>query len=335
MKRRLTFLLTAVLTALPLLTGCGAKQQSSSVPDTSSVSETNAETTETAASAPVVITDPFQYEAGTPEVTDNREGVKNVCFYRDGIRIRGQLFVPKGKGPFPTVVLCSGMTASFTYYSDEAATFAQNGYAAIVFDFIGAVSGRVPGTGSGGELTDYSVLTEAKDLNVILDSLSALPKVDSEKVFLFGHSLGGTVATYVGCRRPEDIQGMMLVEPSYQFPDQLRNLADQKVGGDLSLLPDTITDLGSVVGRIFFTDMYGLDIYRYMPDCSRDVLIFLGTQNALGAEYRSYFERAKECFPSAEVMDIEGADHNFQGEYGVKMVEQCLVFLRNHVSAEA
>ena len=334
MKRRLTSVLTAVLTALPLLTGCGAKPQSTALPESSTVSETAAETTETAAAASIEITDPFQYEAGIPEVSDNREGVKNVSFYRDDIRIRGELFVPKGKGPFPVVVLCSGMTASFTYYADETAKFAENGYCALVFDFIGAVSGSVPGAGSGGELTGYSVLTEAKDLNVILDSLSALPKVDPEKVFLFGHSLGGLVATYVGCRRPDDIQGMMLVEPSYQFPDQLRKEVDENCGGDLSLLPDTVTDLGSVVGRIFYTDMYGLDIFRYMPDCSRDVLIFLGTRNALGSEYRSYFERAEQCFPSAEVMDIEGSDHYFQGEYGEKMDRQCLIFLRDHLSAE-
>ena len=56
------------------------------------------------------------------------------------------------------------------------------------------------------------MLTEAADINVILDSLSALPKVDTGRVFLWGHSFGGLIASYVGCRFPDEIKGMMLVE---------------------------------------------------------------------------------------------------------------------------
>ena len=333
MKHRLSAAFAAALSVLPLLTGCGSQQQSSAMPETGSVTAETADTTEPAASsADFEITDPFQYEAGKPEITDNREGVKDVFFYRDGIRIRGQLFVPKGKGPFPTVVLCSGMTVSFTNYNDEAEKFAANGYAAVVFDFIGAVQNNIAGRGSGGEPTEYSVLTEAKDLNVILDSLSALPKVDPDKVFLFGHSLGGLVATYIGCRRPDDIRGVMLVEPGYPFPDEASKYIDGEANGDFSQIPETVTNFGSVVGRIFLTDIYDFDIYRYMPECRKDVLIFLGTQNSLGVDHREYFDRAEQAFPSAEVKVIEGADHNFQGAHGEQMTDECLLFLRKHLA---
>lgn len=328
MKNRLSAAFAAVLTVLPLLTGCGSAPHSTAAPEPPAV--TAADTTEPPAPVTFPVTDPFQYEAGTPEISDSRDGVKNIFFYRDGIRIHGQLHLPEGEGPFPTVVLCSGMTASFTYYTDEAEAFAENGYAALVFDFIGPVQNSIGGSGSGGSLTEYSVLTEAKDLNVILDTLPALPKVDPEKVFLFGHSFGGLVATYVGCHRPDDIRGMMLVEPSYQFPDQLRRTVQKQYGGDLSQIPETVTDIGSVVGRIFVTDLYDFDIFRWMPDCKKDVLIILGTRNGLGSGFREYFDRARTAFPSLEIRDIEGADHYFQGEYGKQMTEQCLLFLKSH-----
>ncbi|MBQ6040750.1 MAG: alpha/beta fold hydrolase [Oscillospiraceae bacterium] len=330
----------ALLVCLPFLTGCAAgsaPQQEPAVteapaaetaaPETS-VPESSAESPAQTAPAQIESTDPFRYEAGTPEVSGLREDLKNVNFYRDGVKIFGQLYLPQGEGPFPTVVLCSGQTAEHTYYADEAETFAANGYAALIFDFIG--SGRVA---SGGKMTDRSVLTEAADINVILDSLSALPKVDTGRVFLWGHSLGGLAATYAGCRRPDDIQGMMLVEPSYRYPDEMREAVAQEVNGDLSQVPDTVQleAMRTIVGKLFVTDMYSLDIYDYMPDCDKDVLIFLGTSDdCLGTRYHDYYERAQQTFPSAEIAEIEGADHLFQGAAGEQMAAQCLTFLQSH-----
>lgn len=306
MKRKHPRFFAAASACLLLLTGCAgssaapepavteAAATESSAPETSAP-ESTADSSGQEADIP--FTNPDQYEAGTPEVSGLREDLKNVNFYRDGVRIFGQLCLPEGDGPFPLVVLCSGRSAS------------------------------------GGKITDYSVLTEAADINVILDSLSALPKVDTGKVFLWGHSLGGLAATFACCRRSDDIQGLMLVEPSYRYPDEMREAVEQEVSGDLSLVPDTVQlqEMRTVVGRIFVTDMYILDIFQYMPEFSKDVLIFLGTSDdCLGSRYHEYFERAQQTFPSAEIAEIEGADHFFQGETGEQMVEQCLTFLKSH-----
>ena len=330
-QKRLFAAFSAVLSCLSLLTGCADSinppQDSAAQETTAAVTAAPEESVEPAEQT--AITDPFQYTAGTPEVSGEREDIKNVTFFRDGIKICGKLCLPDGEGPFPTVVLCSGQTALYSYYTDEAEKFAQNGYAALIFDFIGSGAR----SSSGGEMTEYSMLTEAKDLNVILDSLSQLPKVDSSNVFLWGHSLGGLVATYIGCRRPDDIQGMMLVEPSYRYPDEVREVVAAEANGDFAQIPDTVplTDMNTVVGKIFFTDMYGVDIYDKMPDCGKDVLIFLGTEpGCLGANYHSYFERAQQTFPSAEIAEISGADHFFQGTHGEQMMEQCLAFLKAH-----
>lgn len=344
MKRLHHRFYAAASACLLLLTGCAgnsavpeqepavteAPAPETSAPETS-VPETSAPQSSSDSSgqeADFPFTNPDRYEAGTPEVSGLREDLKNVNFYRDGVKIFGKLYLPEGDGPFPLVVLCSGQNAPYSYYADEAEAFSANGYAALIFDFIG--SGR---TASGGEITDRSVLTEAADINVILDSVPALPKVDSDKVFLWGHSLGGLAATFAGCRRPEDIQGMMLVEPSYRYPEEVRDAVEQEVGGDLSQLPNIVQlkDMRTIVGKIFVTDMYILDIYESMPAFSKDVLIFLGTsEDCLGSRYHDYFERAQQTFPSAEIAEIEGADHNFQGEHGTQMVEQCLTFLKSH-----
>ena len=173
----------------------------------------------------------ISYETSVPEINDVSETLKDISFYRDGKKTSGKLYLPEGNGPFPTVVLSGGYYAPMHDYEDEAAQFAENGCAAIVFDFILTAEGE----GSNGGL---SLFSEVTDLSAVLDSLSYLPQTDTDNIFLWGHSFGGLVSTYVGCKRHEDIRGLILVEPSY--------------------------------------DMY--DIYDMMPMFDKDVMIFAGTQ---------------------------------------------------------
>ena len=306
---------TAAETSLPESSATEASELTETSDDSSAVSDLSQ----------YGVTDPFSYEAGTPEVSGDLDTRKEVSFYRDGIRIYGKLYLPEGDGPFPVVVLCSGQLAPYSYYTDEAEKCAENGYAALVFDF----AGNVARSNSGGSLTDYSVLTEAKDLNVILDSLSALPKVDTENVFLFGHSLGGLTAAYIGCSRPDDVKGMILLEPSFGYPDYARETSP-----DLSQVPDIIPDVSlynANVGKIFVVDMHAVDIFSMMPQFDRDVLVILGTQNALGESMPEVFERAAEAFPSAEIEKVEGADHYFQDEAGETAAQMLIDFVSAHI----
>lgn len=323
----------ALLLCIPMLSACAEPAApASSVAETAAAAPAAepAETEQTAAEEPDApetydVTDAFQYEAGTPEIKGDLETVKEVTFFRDGMKIAGKLYLPEGEGSFPAVIITSGQTAPLSYYADEAEQFAESGIACLIYDSIGAVAR----SNSSGKQTDSTVFTEAADLNVILDSVSALPKVNTEQVFLFGHSLGGLVCTYVGCHRPKDVSGMILLEPSFAYPDFARS-----EDPDLSKVPDIITDTrkyNTVVGKQFVIDMHALDIYEYLPAFSKDAIIFLGTeQGALGSRYPEYYERAIEAFPSAEAVTFEGADHLFQGEYGVKMAEKAIEFMQAH-----
>lgn len=322
MIRKTLYRMLPAMLCLPLLTACA---------DPASVQDSaGSEVLSTSAAAPdepalYPVTDAFHYEAGTPELLSESGSCREYYFFRDGLKIYGKLYLPEGSGPFPVTVISSGQTASYTYYADEAEYFAGNGCACLIYDSVGAA----PRSRSDGELQDSSVLTEAADLNVLLDSLPQLPSLDTEHVFLFGHSLGGLVSTYVGCSRPADISGIMLIEPSYAYPDYAR-----EQDPDLSQVPDVIYDTAkynTVVGRQFVIDLQAVDIFSMMPDCDKDVLIFLGTENCLGTSIPEYFERAEKTFPSAELVTVEGADHFFQGEYGEQAAEQSLAFIRRHL----
>lgn len=336
------------ITALLLMTSCANNTaEPDSMTETSQAETTAAETTsedtttdKSTGAIPHIavpdlseysVTDPFDYKAGTPEIKGNPEIIKDVTFFRDNKKICGRLYLPEGEGPFPVVVISSGQTASYNIYEDEASAFAESGCACIIFDFTGAVGRKL----SDSELTESSVLTEVQDLNVILDSLSELPKIDTDNVFLWGHSLGGLVSTYTGGNRPDDIKGMILLEPSFTYPDYTRNNSP-----DLSQVPDVITDpkqYNTMVGKQFVIDMCSVDVMEEIKKCDKDVLIILGDADektsanpALGYLYPEIYETAGKTFPSSETVVINGADHIFQGESGKEAVRRSIEFIKKH-----
>ena len=65
------------------------------------------------------------------EKTEGRS--RDVVFYRDGGAIYGRLTVPKGQGPFKTIIIVNGLYAPLGRYSDKAEHYAEHGYAVIEF----------------------------------------------------------------------------------------------------------------------------------------------------------------------------------------------------------
>ena len=230
------------------------------------------------------------YETAEPVVTDVSDTEKEVTFYRDGTEIEGKLYLPEGDGPFPVIVLSCGLMQPYTDYEADARQFADNGYAAVVFSYIEYSDpyGRIP--------NDYGevFMTQIKDLYAVMDSLGSLPQVDSENVYLWGHSFGGLISAFAGYDRASEIRGLILVEPAIVTAESL-----------------TIT----YEDGTFAT----LRIYDLLDDIEADTVIYMGTHDGYGVDPNS-FDREIELIPSAELVIIDGADHFFEGEYGEAMV---------------
>lgn len=233
----------------------------------------------------------IKYKTAEPEISDVSDREKTIIFFRDGMKIEGRLYLPKGNGPFPTVVLSCGLMQPFSDYIEDAKTFADNGYAAVVFSFNGYSDPNAPEPSDNGKV----FLSETADLYAVLDSLKSLPKVDSEKVYLWGHSFGGLVTAFAGCMRSSSVKGMLLVEPTIT------------VGENLTV---TYEDGTSKVLRI-----YGL-----LKECKLKTVIYVGTHDGYGDTPGS-FDKVLGCLPSAKQVTIDGSDHFFKGEYGQKMVK--------------
>ena len=239
--------------------------------------------------------------------------VRDTAFSKDGRRIFARLYVPEGKGPFPTVILAHGFGMELSECEPCAMAFAGNGIAACCFDFIGGGKD----SRSGGRTEEMSVLTEAADMNAVLDGIRELPETDSGNIFLMGLSQGAFVATYTAADRPEDVRGLIAVYPAYVLQDDAR-----KRTPDPDAIPETIEVMGVRIGRIYSLDAMSFDIYEKMPAFERNVLIIHGTADPIAPI--SYSERAVQVFPHAELLRVEGAGHAMR-EIGEEKAAACAV----------
>ena len=244
------------------------------------------------------------------KVLDYTDSKKQLFIYRDDIELSGILYLPDGDGPFPVVFFAGGLGAGYGYLEDIAKRLTKNGIATVLFTFAGE---------AGSD--DLTVLTEAEDFKAVIGGVRTLPVIDSSNVFLFGHSFGGLVASYVGCNYPDEIKGMILLEPAYPLKNEISGNHP-----DLSAIPEL------EFPKRFIDDLYSFDIYDYMPSFKGNVIMFLGTAEGSGGfSWPSLYAEAQEKFPSAELIYVEGADHSFQSVGREDVKQGSLEFIQNNL----
>lgn len=226
----------------------------------------------------------------------------------------GVLRMPEGNGPVPLVITCHGFGGSHLGAMDYAAYFAAGGYAVFSPDFCGG--GWL--SQSDGTMLEMSVLTEAEDLNAVIDYFKADSRFSG--IFLRGESQGGFVASYVAAERPDDISGLVLEYPAYVLQDDARRR--QLPDGSF---PEVSVLLGMRIGRVYSEDVTSFEIYEHMAAYDGPVLILHGDQDRLVPV--RYSERAVKAFPNAELIIMPGQGHGFLGTGREEAKEKELAFL--------
>ena len=244
--------------------------------------------------------------------------VQEYSFQRSGMKISGELFIPDRAFPVPLVILSHGFGGNRGGVKGYAESFAEQGIAAYIFEFIGGGEHIK----SDGKMTEMSVLTEAEDLIVIFDNLKTDARFKPEQISLFGESQGGFVSTYVAALRPADVAGLVLLYPAFVIHDYVRRRTP-----DPERIPDTMKLLGKTVGRIYNKDVLSFDIYTLMPQYSGKTLIIHGSDDSLVP--LSYSERAIKTFRDAKLITLDGAGHVFYGNAMRKAAEAAVKFVRN------
>lgn len=84
-----------------------------------------------------------------------------------------------------------------------------------------------------------------------------------------------------------------------------------------------------LLGRIYAEDAMSFDIYDVIKNYPGPTLLIHGTADQLVPI--DYSRRAVEVFPSAELVEIEGAGHGFSGEDEERSVTLALKFVKDNI----
>ena len=131
-----------------------------------------------------------------------------LAFKSEGSMIYGQVLVPSAKfaGPRPCVIFCHGF-AGFTRWDDVAHDLCRAGIAVVIPHHRGA-------WGSEGEYTVTGCIKDAENLArwVMGAETAAKYGLDTNAVYLVGHSMGGNSVVNAAARLP-GVRGVALVAP--------------------------------------------------------------------------------------------------------------------------
>ena len=252
----------------------------------------------------------FQDISFNEEISDlfsvEREGFS--C-ERDGLTIKGTVFLPKGKTNCPIAVISHGFMANQMFSQIHAQNLAKMGYAAFCFDFCG---GTLVGS-SDGDSTDMSVLTEAEDLKAVIEFAKEQSYTDENELVLLGCSQGGFVSAIVAAEMKEEVDALILLYPALCIPDDARSGEMMFAKFDPQNVPETFWCGPMKLGRRYVTDVIEMDPYEIIHQYTGKVLIIHGNQDK--TVDISYALRAVETYSQAgadvEMKIIDEGGHMF------------------------
>lgn len=135
-----------------------------------------------------------------------------VTFQNDSITLAGTLTLPKGKGPFPAVVLVSGSgpqdrnedIMGFRPFEILAHRLSNEGIAVLRYDDRGFAKSTGPGV---MESTSFDL---AEDAVAAVACVRKQERIDPKRIAVMGHSEGGLIAPMVAAEDP-DLAGIVLM----------------------------------------------------------------------------------------------------------------------------
>lgn len=224
-------------------------------------------------------------------------GIQGIFFESHGNRLLGTLFLARGEKPKATMVLLHGMPGIEKNY-DLALFLRTIGWNSLIFHYQGC-------WGSEGL---FNIRSIPEDVNSAINELTMgkYPKVDVEKIFLFGHSLGGWAAILVAVKDVR-VKGVVAVAPitiPSEFLMTYQSAAEKICPWLQGINPKDLLDQWSSLDDEFIP-------IRHVANISpRSLLILHGGQDDLVAisHSKTLYEQALE---PKELFIQPDADHSF------------------------
>ncbi|MBF8969441.1 alpha/beta fold hydrolase [Streptococcus sp. NLN76] len=242
---------------------------------------------------------------------------------RDGARkLKGRLYIPDSKSKVPLVIFAHGFNGSYRQGRVYAELLAARGYAVYTFDFVHGG----PKSQSSSNAKELTVTSQVEDLKSVLDASENWSEIIPDQTSILGISQGGLIASLVASQEPKRIQSLLLMYPAFiisELPHQIYDSFEE-------IPEDTkIFDQFSIeISPNYLLDVWSVNIYQELAKYPGPVLILHGNQDEIVPF--SYSEKARPYLKNGQVQIIDGAGHDFSGDYFPTVSYPILKFLQDN-----
>jgi len=209
----------------------------------------------------------------------------------------------------PAVVIFHGFTGhkagAHRMYVKMSRMLEAMGYASFRFDFSG--SGE-----SDGDFQDMTLSREIEEGKAILDFVRSHPAIDEGRVSLFGHSMGGVVASTIAASRQNEVHRLLLMCSAGNMSKAIAEVAKQVEEAHQGRpLPSVYDNEGDLVGMSFANEISHMDLFEMAKGFTKPVLLLHGTKDeAVPLETSQRYRDV--CYGGqATIRLVEEADHSF------------------------
>lgn len=236
---------------------------------------------------------------------------ESVVLSNEGEKIFGILHLPKHVIKPPCVLICHGLgghkTGRYRVYVDLAESLVKAGLAVFRFDFRGSGD-------SEGSFSEMTLTGEISDAGKALDFLYKDPRVDNERIGVFGRSMGGAVAVLSSASFGH-VKSIVLWAPMFNGEQWMHLWAQVRDGKATDEESEEMRRInGQVAGIPFYAEMFNMHIDKELK-ALHDVplLIIHGDNDPVISMQHSemyHLERRHSSAPT-EFIQLPGADHDF------------------------
>jgi len=256
-----------------------------------------------------------------------------ITYKSNGLTISGIMNIPKGKGPFPLIILNHGYIAPSVYtrgrgLKREQDYLARQGFAVLHTDYRGfAASDPSPDV---REVYDAAIEYSMDSANAINAVRAAnLPQVDAEHVGMLGHSLGGGVTLNIAVAHPDLVSAFVLYAPvSSDAWENFTRWRDRRDDKDR-----TLSVLGTREENPQAWD--ALSSLSSLKNIASPILLFQGTKDSdVPPEWSDFLDaKLKALNKDITYVSYEGEKHEFIPKWD-DFMQRTTAFLREQLTVE-
>jgi uncharacterized protein len=245
---------------------------------------------------------------------------------KQGLKLAAVIERPEGEGKFPFVIVMHGFTGSKAerHVESLAQELPKAGIGSIRFDASGC------GDSEGTWEEDYRTINYLTDIDAVYEYAQSLDWVDSSRIGIWGHSMGGELVVVWGADHPELKAACICQGPTAMNRDAWNRDFDRwKVEG--------VDKNSEIFGPIHIPAAFYVDAEKYSaledaPKLKPKTLVVIGLDDVsvTPEDARKVYD-ALECVK--ELLEVPGARHDYknQPEILTQINAKTVEFFKKHL----